>query len=182
MYSNLNKPNLVKSIMPFNFDDNPLNIQELLKFRDNFNGDLNASLTDIKIGWKNHYAWRPDFLKTTKRLFSTRKSYISDPVNFASLLQVGLDLPSVKKVIDHVIKVTSKKVDFDEHLHYDASLEYLKELNQLKLEALNKAKKMKDNTKFIDALDKIIAKIKNNINYVYPKRPFKKENLPIIIE
>ena len=41
---------------------------------------------------------------------------------------------------------------------------------------------MKDNTKFIDALDKIIAKIKNNINYVYPKRPFIKENLPIIIE
>lgn len=182
MYSNFNKPNLVKSMMPFSFDESPLNIQELLKFRDMFNGDLNASLMDIKIAWKNHYAWRPDFLKNTKRLFSTRKSYISDPVNFASLLQVGLELPTVKKVINHVIQITSEKIEFDEHLHYDAALEYLKELDQLKSVALNKTKKMKDNTKFIDALDKIIVKIRNNINNVYPKRPFVKENLPIIIE
>ena len=61
MFSDLNKPTLVRSNMPFGFDESPLDIQELLKFRDKFNGDLNASLMDIKIGWKNHYSWRPDF-------------------------------------------------------------------------------------------------------------------------
>ena len=114
MFSDLNKPTLVRSNMPFGFDESPLDIQELLKFRDKFNGDLNASLMDIKIGWKNHYSWRPDFIKSTKRLFSTRKTYISDPINFASLLQIGLDLPTVKKVVDYVLNLSSKKATFDD--------------------------------------------------------------------
>ena len=41
---------------------------------------------------------------------------------------------------------------------------------------------MKDNTKFINALDKIIMEFKNNINDVYPTRPLVKKDLPVLIE
>ena len=182
MFSDFNKPTLVKSIMPFSFDEDPLNIQELLKFRDLFNGDLNASLMEIKIGWKNYYSWRIDFLKNTKRLFSTRKSFISDPVNFVSLLQIGLDLPIVKQVVDYVLDLSSKKAQFDEHLHYDAAQQYLNELDLLKSVSLNRQKKLKDNEKFINALDKIITKFEKNFKSVYPTRPIVKSSSPVLID
>ena len=182
MFSDFNKPNLIKSNMPFGFDESPLDIQELLSFRDKFNGDLNASLMDIKLGWKNHYSWRPDFLRSTKRLFSTRKTYISDPINFASLLQIGLDLPTVQKVVDYVLDLSSKKAIFDEHLHYDAAQEYLRELDQLKSVAIKKSETMNDNKEFITSLDNIINQFTDNLNKVYPSKPLVNKNLVQVIE
>ena len=136
---------------------------------------------EIKIGWKNYYAWRSDFLRNTKRLFSTRKAYISDPVNFASLLQIGLDLPSVKKVIDHVIMLSKSQPQYDKREHYDAGVKYIKELEQLITVAEKKSINQRDNNKFIDGVTTIINTIKNNLCSVYPKRP-PPESKEIIIE
>ena len=180
LFSQSNKPKVVRSDMPFGFDESPLDIQELIKFRDSMNGDLNASLQEIKIGWKNHFSWRPDVMRNTKRLFSTRKTYIDDPINFASLLQIGLDLSSVKKVVDYILDLSSKKVQFDAHLHYQAAEEYISELEVLKAVAVKKEEKMKPNKKFIQALDVIINKFKSNLKAAYPTQPMIKSQVELI--
>ena len=159
------------SVVPFEVDLEQNDIQELLKFRDTQNGDLNATTMEIKIGWKNHYAWRSSFLKTTKRLFSTRKTYISDPENFASLLQIGLNFPSVKKVIDHVVNLSASKPQYDERAHHDAGVKYIEELEQLINVAEKKSLNQRDNRQFIEGIITIVNTIKNNLFSVYPERP-----------
>ena len=167
--------------MPFDLDKNTGDMNELSKFRYIYNGDLNASLPDIKIGWKNYYSWKENFIQNTKRLFSER-GYISDPQNFASILQIGVKLDGVQRVINHVISLCSTPAEFDEYLHYEAAQEYIKTLEALKTscENISKQEHMDDNKQFIASLSEIIENIRININKSYPVKPPKKTS-PIII-